>query len=122
MSNPKVLIVGTTADDARKLEAAVSAAGFAPISAVGGTDAVERARTEVPDVIVVDVVTPPTDGYETCRELAADVVVQHIPVIVVSTRNQKLDQLWARMQGASNLVAKPCAADELVGAIRNALI
>lgn len=122
MPNPKVLIVGHSADEAAKLEAVVSAAGFAPISARAGTDAIERARAETPALILIDVVTPPIDGYETCRELQADVAIRHIPVIVVSTKNQKADQLWARLQGASNLVAKPCAPDELVGAIRNALI
>jgi len=122
MSNPKILIVGHSADDAANLEALVSAAGFAPIRAGTGSDALERAKAEVPDVILIDVVAPPTDGYETCRELQADVAVRHIPVIVVSSRNQKADQLWARLQGASNLVPKPCAADELVGAIRSALI
>jgi CheY-like chemotaxis protein len=122
MSNPKVLIVGHSADDAANLEAVVSAAGFAPIRAGAGADAIARAKAEVPDVILVEVVVPPTDGYETCRELQADVAIRHIPVIVVSTRNQKADQLWARLQGASNLVPKPCAADELVDAIRNALI
>ena len=122
MSKPKILIVGHSAGDAANLEAVVSAAGFAPIRAAAGAEAVERARAEVPDVILIDVVAPPTDGYETCRDLQADVAIRHIPVIVVSTRNHKSDQLWARLQGASNLVPKPCAADELVGAIRNALI
>ena len=122
MSSPKVLIVGHNADDAANLEVVISAAGFAPLRAATAADAVERARAVVPDVILIDVVAPPTDGYETCRELQADVAIRHIPVIVVSTRNQKGDQLWARLQGASNLVAKSCAADELVGAIRNALI
>lgn len=122
MSNPKVLIVGHSADEAAKLEAVVSAAGFAPISARTGADAIERAKAEAPALILIDVVTPPTDGYETCRELQADVAIQHIPVIAVSTRSQKADQLWARLQGASNLLAKPCAPDELVGALRDALI
>lgn len=122
MPNPKILIVGHTADDAAKLAAVVSAAGFAPVRAAAGANAVERARIEAPDVILIDIVAPPTDGYETCRDLQADVAIRHIPVIVVSTRNQTADQLWARLQGASNLVAKPCAPDELVGAIRNALI
>jgi twitching motility two-component system response regulator PilH len=122
MPNPKILIVGHSADDAATLEAVVSAAGFAPIRAAAGADAVQRAKSEIPDVIVIDVVAPPTDGYETCRDLQSDVAVRHIPVIVVATRSEKADQLWARLQGASNVVPKPCAADELVGAIRNALI
>jgi twitching motility two-component system response regulator PilH len=122
MSSPRVLIVGHSTDDAATLEAVVSAAGFAPIRAATGADAIERARAEIPDVILIDVVAPPTDGYETCRDLQADVAIRHIPVIVVSTRNQKADQLWARLQGASNLLPKPCATDELVDAIRNARI
>ena len=122
MSNPKVLIVGHSADEAAKLEAVVSAAGFAPISARTGADAIERAKAEAPALILIDVVTPPTDGYETCRELQADVAIQHIPVIVVSARNQKADQLWARLQGACELLARTCSPAELVGAIRKAMI
>lgn len=122
MSTRKILIVGDPMVDAASLEAAVRGAGFAAIYASPGTDAVERARAEGPDVIVIDVVVPPTDGYETCRELQADGAIRHIPVIVVSTRHRQADQLWARLQGACDLVAKPCSPEQLVGAIRNALI
>jgi twitching motility two-component system response regulator PilH len=122
MSSRKILIVGESSVEAANLQAVVSGAGFAPICATPGTEAVERARAEAPDLILVDVVAPPTDGYEVCRELQADVAVRHIPVIVVSSRSHKSDQLWARLQGACNLVPKDCTPDELVGAIRHALI
>jgi twitching motility two-component system response regulator PilH len=122
MSSRKILIVGDAAVEAANLEALLCEAGYTPIYAPAGPEAIERARTERPDLILIDIVVPPVDGYETCRDLQADVAVRHIPVIAVSTRSRQADQLWARLQGASNLVAKPCSPAQLVGAIRNALI
>jgi twitching motility two-component system response regulator PilH len=121
MSNRKILIVGDSIDEAAHLLALVVDAGFVPICAASA-DAVERARAEIPDLILVNVVAPPTDGYETCRDLRADVAIRHIPLIVMSARSHQSDQLWARLQGASNLVGQPCSGEQLLGAIRTALV
>ncbi|MGQ0587637.1 MAG: response regulator [Gammaproteobacteria bacterium] len=120
MSTPKILIVDDSDTRAARLEAIVRDAGFTPVHA--GSDALERARAERPDLILLNVVIPEADGYEVCRELRQDRAVRHIPVIAVATPRSQADQLWARMQGASDVVSAPYSIEQLIGAIRTALI
>lgn len=116
----KILIVDPATGNGGHLRDLVRQAGWVPVCAAG-EDAIERAKAERPAVVLMDLVLPPVDGYEVCRQFRADQATRHIPVIVVSGRAQKADQLWARMQGASDLVSKPCDVDGLLGAIRIAL-
>jgi CheY-like chemotaxis protein len=81
------------------------------------------ARLERPDLILVDVVLPETDGYELCRELRGDRAVRHIPLIAVAANTRtETEPLWARMQGASDFVDAAYTAEQLLSAIRTALI
>lgn len=118
----KILIVDDSAAEVANLKAIVSEAGWVPVCATSGPEAVERARAERPHAILMDLIMPGMDGYEVIRQLQADAATKRIPVIVVSTKNQKADHLWARMQGASNLVGKPYSRDQLVGAIQTVLV
>lgn len=122
MPNSKILIVDESPDRAERLELICRKAGFDVVRAKTGDDAVERARLERPDLILVDVVVPEADGYEVCRELRGDQTVRHIPLIAVATTRTEADPLWARMQGASDFVPTPYSAEQLLGAIRTALI
>lgn len=117
----KILIVDDSAAEVANLKAIVSEAGWMPVCAMSGAEAVTRAKAERPHLILMDVIMPGMDGYEAVRQLQADLATKHIPVIIVSTKNQKADHLWARMQGASTLVGKPYSRDELVGAIQTVL-
>lgn len=122
MKAPRILIVDESQARAEQLEATLRQAGFEPVRASPGDDALERARAERPNLILVNVVIPEADGYELCRELRSDRAVRHIPVIAVASPRTQADQLWARMQGASDLVNEPYSAEQLLGAIRTALI
>lgn len=120
MSLRTVLIVDDSVAEVANLRAIVTEAGWLAITAASGREAVDRAKSEKPSLILMDIVMPDMDGYEACRALQADPATKSIPIVMVSTKNQKADQLWARMQGAKALVGKPYSKAELIDTIRAA--
>jgi len=120
MRTPKILIVDTSDTRAARIGAIVRDAGYVPVRA--GDDAVGQARTERPDLILLSVEIPQDDGYGICRDLRGDQAIRHIPVIAMAEPRNLADQLWARMQGASDVVSQPCTIEQLLAAIRTALI
>lgn len=83
------------------------------ITATDGEEAIKKAKEEKPDVILLDIVMPGMDGYAACRALRDDPETKHIPVIFVSSKHQKADRVWAKMQGAIDLIAKPYEFSEI---------
>jgi twitching motility two-component system response regulator PilH len=120
MSTPKILIVDDSESRAARLEAIVREAGYSPLPA--GQDVLERARAERPDLILLRVELPETDGYEICRALRSDRELQHIPLLTIVAMRKPADQLWAHLQGASGVVDDKSCAEQLIGAIRTTLI
>ena len=84
------------------------------VTASTGEEAIEKARTESPDMIFLDIIMPDMDGYEACRRLTGDAQTKHIPVVFVTSKGQKADRVWAKMQGGRDLVAKPYTADQIM--------
>jgi twitching motility two-component system response regulator PilH len=114
MAVKKVLVCDDSSADRAKLERIVADAGCVVISASGGTEAVQKAKTEKPDLIFLDIIMPDVDGYATCRALRNDPLTKGIPVVFVTSKGQKADRVWAQMQGGRDLVAKPYSNDEIV--------
>lgn len=81
--------------------------------ATNGASGISEARRLLPDLILMDIVMPDLDGFAACRQLKSDPQTQHIPIVLVSTKNQQADQVWAQLQGADQLLAKPCSAETL---------
>ena len=103
----KVLIVDDAQVDRRNLERIVSAAGHRVFLAESGEESVVRARTDRPDVILMDVNMPDLDGFAATRQLKADAQTKDIPVVFVTGKNQKADIAWGKMLGARGFVSKP---------------
>lgn len=107
MSVTKVLCVDDAAADLTMIQKIVSGANVNVIAATGGREAIARAKSEQPDLIFLDIVMPDMDGFAVMRELQKDPATKDIPVVFVSSKSQKADQLWAKMQGAKGFVPKP---------------
>ena len=107
MGMHKVLVVDDSKTDLTNLEGILSAAGCVVLTSTNGQDAIEKAKAERPELIFLDIIMPEMDGYEACRKLAEDVATKDIPVVFVTSKNQKADRVWALMQGAKDLVTKP---------------
>ena len=96
----------------------LSDAGFSVSTANNGKEAIEKAKAKAPDLIFLDIIMPEMDGFETCRQLAGDPETKEIPVVFVSSKNQRADKVWAEMQGGKAYVTKPYSADEIVDQIK----
>lgn len=109
----KILIVDDSPADLAKLHEAVVGTGATIISATNGIEAVEKAKAEKPDVILMDIVMDGLDGYGACREITRDPKTKDIPVIFVSSKSQRADKIWGEKQGAKGMINKPYAPSEI---------
>ncbi len=110
----KVLLVDDSPTDLANIKHIVTEAGCVVITATNGKEAVEKAKVEKPDLIFMDIIMPDMDGYAACRLLGSEGETKNIPVVFVTSKNQKADRLWAQMQGGKAFVTKPYAADSII--------
>jgi twitching motility two-component system response regulator PilH len=103
----KILVCDDGATDRANLERVLVAAGYEVTCVDSGGAAVERAHAERPDLIFMDVNMDGMDGFAATRALQKDPSTVNVPIVMVTSKNQKADHLWARMQGARGFVAKP---------------
>jgi twitching motility two-component system response regulator PilH len=117
----KILIVDDSPAQVFTLKNLVENWGYEAISAENGDQALEIARQEVPDVILMDVVMPGMSGFQTTRKLSKDLATCNIPVIFVSNKDGEADRVWGMRQGAAAYVTKPVNPDALFTAISAAI-
>ncbi len=72
------------------------------------------ATREQPDVVLMDIVMPGMNGFQATRQISRDAATKHIPVIIVSSKDQETDKVWGARQGAKGYVTKPVDTRELV--------
>jgi twitching motility two-component system response regulator PilH len=117
MSIQKILICDDAPTDLANIRQILQITNCLLVEATNGAEAIKKAKAEKPDVIFLDIVMPEMDGFATCRALHEDPDTKHIPVIFVSSKNQKADKVWAQMQGARDLIGKPGDATEILAAL-----
>jgi twitching motility two-component system response regulator PilH len=113
-----ILIVDDSLTELTNLRGIVEAQGWRSIAASNGAEAIEKAARERPNLILLDIVMPDVDGYQICRQLQADPATKDIPIVFVSSKNQKADHVWARMQGGRALIGKPYTAQAIVDIVK----
>jgi len=91
------------------------------ITAEDGEQAVEVTNKEKPDLVLMDVVMPKLNGFQATRRLSRDPATQHIPIIIVSSKNQETDKLWGMRQGARGYLGKPVTEEQLINEINSLL-
>jgi len=94
---------------------------FDLVTAVNGEEAVQKARSEMPDLILMDVVMPRMNGFEACQHIRADAVTADIPVIMVTTRSEMESVEAGYENGCADHVIKPIDAEELLSKVQSAL-
>ncbi|MGZ8190879.1 MAG: response regulator [Methylococcaceae bacterium] len=117
MTIQKILICDDSQTDLINLKNALKDTHCMLITACDGEEAIKKAKAEKPDIVFLDIVMPGMDGYAACRSLRDDPDTKNIPVIFVSSKHQKADRVWAQMQGAKDLIAKPYDAREITAAL-----
>ncbi len=112
-----VLVVDDEAPIVRLLRATLEAGGFAVITADRGAEALKLVNAEHPDLIVLDVMMPEMNGFETLRRIRSESQVPKAPVIMLTARTGDLDKLQGFQSGADDYVTKPFNPDELLARI-----
>jgi twitching motility two-component system response regulator PilH len=113
----KVLVVDDAPVDSQNLQRIFADAGWVVVLANSGAEAVSKAKAELPDLIMMDVNMPGLDGFSATRQLMQDPNTKGIPVVFVTSKDQKADRVFAQMLGAKGYVTKPYTADQILDAI-----
>ena len=116
-----ILIVEDSQTERQVLRKMLEKGGHLVIAASDGVEGKAMARQNNPDLILMDVVMPGQNGFQTTRQLSRDPVTQHIPIIIVTTKDQETDRVWAKRQGASDYLVKPVKEEELLALIDSLL-
>lgn len=109
-----VLIIEDDPDQRRFLERMLVGSGWRVMAAADGDVGLLAAAEHRPDAIVLDIMMPRLNGYQTCRRLKADPATSGIPVIIATTKDQPADEFWAKEVGAEAFLAKPVDIRDLV--------
>jgi two-component system KDP operon response regulator KdpE len=112
-----VLVVDDEGAIVRLLRATLQADGYAVITADRGAAALDLLNTERPDLVVLDVMMPVMDGFETLRRIRTESQIPAVPVIMLTARTGDVDKLQGFQQGADDYVTKPFNPDELLARI-----
>ncbi len=119
---PLVLVVDDHLDTRDMYCQVLDVFGYATAGASDGFEAHEKARTDLPDVILTDIGLPKMDGMELCARLKADARTAHIPVIALTGFGEATVAERARKLGILKVLVKPCNPDLLIAEIRAACL
>jgi len=113
----KILIVDDSPTDLQFFLETLSKQGYQCITATSGDEGISKAKSEKPDLVLMDVVMPGTNGFQATRAIARDEATKHIPVIVCTSKNQETDRVWGMRQGAKDYLMKPIDPKQLLAKI-----
>ena len=113
----RVLVVDDSATERFFLSNLLRKSGYEVITADSGEQGVALAKSELPDLVLMDVVMPGLNGFQATRQLSRDPSTQNIPVIMCTTKGLETDRVWGMRQGAVDYLVKPVVAEDLLGMI-----
>lgn len=113
----KVLVIDDTAVDRDNLKNLLQSKGYSVLTADEGAAGIEMAKQENPDLVLLDVVMPGKSGFEICRAMKKDGAIKDIPVVMVTSKNQKADKVMSELQGAAGHIGKPFQANDVLDVV-----
>ena len=116
----KLLIIDDSDLDRATLQKLAEKNGYQVITASDGPEGLQKAASEKPDCILMDVVMPTMSGFEATRTLHEDPLTKNIPVIICSTKSLKTDEMWGKRQGAVEYIVKPIKEADVLAALKRA--
>lgn len=112
-SKRKILLADDEANIRLLGEKLLKEAGYDVVLAADGSEAVNKAISERPDLVITDIRMPNKNGFEVCKALRADPVLSHIPIIILSALGDEFNKLTGFEGGANDYITKPFRANEL---------
>lgn len=117
----KVLVVDDSPTEVYQFKDMLESLGYEVITAKNGKDGVAIAAKEQPDCVLMDIVMPDMNGFQATRQICRGEKTSHIPVIIVSSKDQETDKVWGQRQGAKGYVTKPVSGEELVSVMKSVM-
>ncbi len=117
----RILIVDDSPSQLMGMKRIVEKLGHEALSAEDGAAGVEAAKATLPDLILMDVVMPNLNGFQATRAISKEPTTAHIPVVLVTTKDQETDKVWGMRQGAKAYITKPFTELQLVEVINSLL-
>ena len=113
----RILIVDDSPSQLMGIRRIVEKLGHEALTAEDGAAGVEAAKREIPDLILMDVVMPNLNGFQATRTISREPTTKHIPIVLVTTKDQDTDRVWGMRQGAKAYLTKPFSETELADTI-----
>ena len=116
-----VLVIDDSPSEMAKFRDMLSKNNYQVLEATNGEQGCQMAVDHLPDVILMDVVMPEMNGFQATRKITRGKTTAHIPIIMISTKNQETDSVWGKRQGAKEYITKPIDESGLVQIIRRVM-
>lgn len=116
-----ILVVDDSPSEMAKFRDILHKHNYNVLEASNGQEGYEMATEHLPDVILMDIVMPEVDGFKATRLITKNKPTAHIPVVLVSTKNQETDRVWGKRQGAKAYLVKPIEENELIRVINSVM-
>ncbi len=117
----KVLIIDDSPTEVHVLQTLLERNGYKVVVANSGEEGIVVAKETLPDVVLMDVVMPGMNGFQATRQLSKQAETEKIPVIIVTTKDQETDKVWAKRQGAADYIVKPVQEKALLESLNRVL-
>ncbi|MBU6404037.1 MAG: response regulator transcription factor [Metallibacterium scheffleri] len=117
-----ILIVDDSPTDVRVFTTLLERAGHRVSSASSAELGIEMARSQRPDLVIMDVIMPGMNGFQATRTLTRDPITQNVPVLIITTKSMETDRVWGLRQGARDFLTKPVGEKELLARIQKLLV
>ena len=121
MAKHKILVVDDEEDITNTVAIMLRSRGFDVVTAYEGSDGFAKAKSEHPDIILIDIMMPVMDGFETCIKLKSNKETQKIPIIMFSANGENAAVTKANKVGAEDFVVKPFNLPVLVSKLNRLL-
>lgn len=121
MSKGRLLIVEDDFDISNMLRIYFDSQGYETIVAPRGEEGLEMCRRQLPNLVILDIMLPDINGYEVCRRLRASLRTSHIPIIFLTQRDERSDQIAGLELGADDYITKPFDLQLLLLRVQNSL-
>jgi twitching motility two-component system response regulator PilH len=117
----RVLIVDDSPSQLMGMKRIIEKLGHEILTAEDGALGVEVAKRELPDLILMDVVMPNLNGFQATRSISKEPSTSHIPIVLVTTKDQETDRVWGMRQGAKAYLTKPVNEAALIKLVKELL-